>query len=149
MICKFIRTPWFRYRTQPDMYGSGGQGMKWKLFTESWQRMRVFRMAEGDSGREMPPKRERAIVYYMRACVHYNSERRPRSNFRKTRISRRDSGKTFLNGRNGPQIVQGEQGTEASSRSTLALPATYSPNTPPSPVHAQLDASAAPRTPAF
>lgn len=21
LICKFIRTPWFRYLTQPDMYG--------------------------------------------------------------------------------------------------------------------------------
>ena len=96
LICKFIRTLRFRYRTQPDMYGSGGQGMKWKLFTESWQRMRVFRMAEGDSGCEMPPKRERAIVYYMCACVHYNSERRPRSNFRKTRVPRHKSRKTFF-----------------------------------------------------
>ena len=149
MIHNFIRTLRFRYRTQPDMYCSGGQGIKRKLFTESWQRTRVFRMAEGDSGCGMPPKRERTIVYYMCACVHYNSERRPQSNFRKTRISRRDSGKTFLNGRNGPQIVQGEQGTEASSRSTLALPATYSLNTPPSPVHAQCDANATPRTPAL
>lgn len=64
-----------------------------KLFAESWQRMRVFQMVEGDSRYRMPPKEECAIVYYMFAGVHYNSERRPLSNFRKTRIPRRDSEK--------------------------------------------------------
>ncbi len=33
------------------------------------------------------------IVYYGIACVRYNHEKRSLSNFRKTRISRRDSGK--------------------------------------------------------
>ena len=76
-----------------------------KLFAESWQRMRVFQMVEGDSRYRMPPKEECAIVYYMFAGVHYNSERRPLSNFRKTRIPRRDSEKTSLR-------EQGERGAE-------------------------------------
>ena len=44
------------------------------------------------------------IVYYGIVCVRYNHEKRSLSNFRKTRISRRDSGETFLNSRNEPQI---------------------------------------------
>ncbi|WP_418315475.1 hypothetical protein, partial [Senegalimassilia anaerobia] len=50
LICKFIRTLRFRYRTQPDMHGSGEQGMERKLFAESWLRMRVFQMVEGGFG---------------------------------------------------------------------------------------------------
>ncbi len=33
-------------------------------------------MIEGDSKYRMPPKGERAIVYYMFAGVHYNSEKK-------------------------------------------------------------------------
>ena len=57
LICKFSRTPWFRYRTQPDMYGSGEQGIRRKLFAESWLRMRVFQMVEGGFGWRMLPER--------------------------------------------------------------------------------------------
>ena len=57
LIRNLIRTLRFRYRSQPDMRRSSGQGIKWKLFTESWQRTRVFRIAEGDFGCRMLPER--------------------------------------------------------------------------------------------
>lgn len=57
------------------------------------------------------------IVYYEIACVHYNHEKRSLSNFRKTRISRRDSGKTFLNSRNGPQIFHARRQAPRSNKS--------------------------------
>ena len=57
------------------------------------------------------------IVYYGIVCVRYNHEKRSLSNFRKTRISRRDSGKTFLNSRNGPQISHARRQAPRSSKS--------------------------------
>ena len=57
------------------------------------------------------------IVYYGIVCVRYNHEKRSLSNFRKTRISRRDSGETFLNSRNEPQIFHARRQAPRSSKS--------------------------------
>ena len=59
------------------------------------------------------------IVYYGIVCVRYNHEKRSLSNFRETRISRRDSGETFLNSRNEPQIFHARRQAPRSSKSRM------------------------------
>ena len=67
------------------------------------------------------------IVYYGIVCVHYNHGKRSLSNFRKTRISRRDSGETFLNSRNEPQIFHARRQAPRSSKSRKRSTAARSP----------------------
>lgn len=55
LIRNLIRTLRFRYRTQPDMYGSGEQGMERKLFAESWLRMRRSTASTPPSPAHRPP----------------------------------------------------------------------------------------------
>ena len=85
-----------RAGSEAEPLALGGRRMKRKLFAESWQRTRVFRICRGGSERPMPPKRRHAIVDYRITCVRYNPGKRLSSNIRKTRVLRRESRKTFF-----------------------------------------------------